>query len=49
MQILLNLIEHHGLWLVFANVLALQMGLPLPAYPTLIVVGAVAEIGRAHV
>ena len=46
MQILLNLIEHHGLWLVFANVLALQMGLPVPAYPTLIVVGAVAA--RSH-
>ncbi len=46
MQMLLNLIEHYGLWLVFANVLALQMGLPVPAYPTLIVVGAVAA--RSH-
>jgi membrane protein DedA with SNARE-associated domain/rhodanese-related sulfurtransferase len=42
---LLSLIEHYGLWLVFANVLALQLGLPLPAYPTLIVVGAVAARG----
>lgn len=41
MQLLLNLIEDYGLWLVFANVLALQLGLPVPAYPTLIVVGAV--------
>jgi membrane protein DedA with SNARE-associated domain/rhodanese-related sulfurtransferase len=43
MQLLLTLIEHYGLWLVFANVLALQLGLPVPAYPTLIVVGAIAE------
>jgi membrane protein DedA with SNARE-associated domain/rhodanese-related sulfurtransferase len=40
MQVLLTLIEQYGLWLVFANVLALQLGLPVPAYPTLIVVGA---------
>lgn len=40
MQILLTLIEQYGLWLVFANVLALQLGAPVPAYPTLIVVGA---------
>lgn len=42
MDLLLSLLAHYGLWLVFANVLALQMGLPLPAYPTLIVVGAMA-------
>jgi membrane protein DedA with SNARE-associated domain/rhodanese-related sulfurtransferase len=47
MQALLTLIEHYGLWLVFANVLALQCGLPVPAYPTLIVVGAFAA--RGHV
>ena len=41
MQLLLTLIEQYGLWLVFANVLALQCGLPVPAYPTLIVVGAI--------
>lgn len=41
MQLLLTLIEQYGLWLVFANVLALQLGLPVPAYPTLIVVGAI--------
>jgi membrane protein DedA with SNARE-associated domain/rhodanese-related sulfurtransferase len=41
MQLLLTLIDDHGLWLVFANVLALQLGLPVPAYPTLIVVGAI--------
>ncbi|MEO5733902.1 MAG: DedA family protein/thiosulfate sulfurtransferase GlpE [Rubrivivax sp.] len=42
MDFLLLLIADYGLWLVFANVLALQLGLPLPAYPTLIVVGAAA-------
>jgi membrane protein DedA with SNARE-associated domain/rhodanese-related sulfurtransferase len=42
---LLTLIEHYGLWLVFANVLALQCGLPVPAYPTLIVVGALTARG----
>jgi membrane protein DedA with SNARE-associated domain/rhodanese-related sulfurtransferase len=45
-SLLLTLIEQYGLWLVFANVLALQLGLPLPAYPTLIVVGAVAARGH---
>lgn len=45
MQTILTLIEQYGLWLVFANVLALQMGMPVPAYPTLIVVGAVAARG----
>lgn len=52
MQLLLTLIEDYGLWLVFANVLALQLGLPVPAYPTLIVVGAVTargDIGVAQV
>jgi membrane protein DedA with SNARE-associated domain/rhodanese-related sulfurtransferase len=42
MQLLLSLVDHYGLFLVFANVLALQLGLPLPAYPTLILVGALA-------
>lgn len=45
MQLLLTLIEQYGLWLVFANVLALQCGLPVPAYPTLIVVGAITARG----
>jgi membrane protein DedA with SNARE-associated domain/rhodanese-related sulfurtransferase len=45
MQALLTLVEHYGLWLVFANVLALQLGLPVPAYPSLIVVGALSARG----
>ena len=46
MQTLVTLLEHYGLWLVFANVLALQCGLPVPAYPTLIVVGALTGRGE---
>ncbi|MGZ8272413.1 MAG: VTT domain-containing protein [Burkholderiaceae bacterium] len=46
MQFLLTLIEQYGLWLVFANVLAVQLGAPVPAYPTLIVVGAVSAHGH---
>ena len=49
MQLLLTLIEDYGLWLVFANVLALQLGLPVPAYPTLIVVGAVTARGGGDI
>jgi membrane protein DedA with SNARE-associated domain/rhodanese-related sulfurtransferase len=45
MQLILTAIEQYGLWLVFANVLALQLGLPVPAYPTLIVTGAVSARG----
>ena len=45
MEAVLMLLEQYGLWLVFFNVLALQLGLPLPAYPTLIVVGALSVNG----
>jgi membrane protein DedA with SNARE-associated domain/rhodanese-related sulfurtransferase len=40
MTVLLDLIRQFGLAFVFANVLVEQMGLPVPAYPTLIVAGA---------
>jgi membrane protein DedA with SNARE-associated domain/rhodanese-related sulfurtransferase len=45
MQVMLTLIEQYGLWLVFANVLASHCGLPVPAYPTLIVVGGITARG----
>lgn len=35
-----QLVEVFGVWLVFVNVLALSLGLPVPALPTLILVGA---------
>lgn len=45
MNHLLDLLQHYGLAFVFLNVLALQAGLPMPAYPTLIVTGALASRG----
>jgi len=42
---LIALLQHYGLGFVFVNVLALQAGLPLPAYPTLIAAGALAATG----
>lgn len=35
-----------GLWLIFLNVLAEQLGLPVPTIPTLVVAGALAASGR---
>jgi membrane protein DedA with SNARE-associated domain/rhodanese-related sulfurtransferase len=46
---LITLIQQYGLGFVFLNVLALQAGLPLPAYPTLIVAGALAAAGGTPV
>ncbi|MET0205228.1 MAG: DedA family protein/thiosulfate sulfurtransferase GlpE, partial [Casimicrobiaceae bacterium] len=40
-------IQQYGLWFVFFNVLVLQAGLPVPAYPTLIITGALATRGGA--
>jgi membrane protein DedA with SNARE-associated domain/rhodanese-related sulfurtransferase len=45
MNHLLDLLQYYGLAFVFVNVLALQAGLPVPAYPTLIVTGALAARG----
>jgi len=45
MNQLIMLLQQYGLGLVFFNVLALQAGLPVPAYPTLIVAGAYAAMG----
>jgi membrane protein DedA with SNARE-associated domain/rhodanese-related sulfurtransferase len=45
MEHLIALVRQYGLGLVFINVLALQAGLPLPAYPVLIVAGAYAAMG----
>jgi membrane protein DedA with SNARE-associated domain/rhodanese-related sulfurtransferase len=45
MSQLINLLQQFGLGLVFVNVLALQAGLPVPAYPVLIVAGAYAAMG----
>jgi len=45
-QELIDLVARYGLALVFLNVLAEQVGLPIPAVPTLIVAGAAAATGR---
>lgn len=45
METLLALIQQYGLAFVFVNVLLLQAGLPVPAYPTLIITGALAAKG----
>jgi membrane protein DedA with SNARE-associated domain len=37
---------HYGIPLIFLNVLAEQIGLPIPAVPTLIVAGALSRDGR---
>ena len=41
-----RLIAEYGLALVFANVLLEQLGLPIPAVPTLVVAGALAAEGE---
>jgi membrane protein DedA with SNARE-associated domain len=42
------LLAEHGLTLVFLNVLAAQLGLPLPALPMLVVAGALLADGTLH-
>lgn len=46
METLYHLIEQYGLLLVFVNVLVEQLGAPVPAYPTLIITGAMAQGGQ---
>lgn len=46
MSFLLDLIEQYGLLFVFGNVLVEQLGAPVPAYPTLVITGAL--LGRGE-
>jgi membrane protein DedA with SNARE-associated domain/rhodanese-related sulfurtransferase len=46
MSILMHLIEQYGLIAVFLNVLVEQGGAPIPAYPTLVITGALANRGE---
>ena len=46
MQDLVDLVAQYGLLLIFVNVLVEQIGLPVPAVPTLIVAGALAAGGQ---
>jgi membrane protein DedA with SNARE-associated domain/rhodanese-related sulfurtransferase len=45
-QHIVSLVTQYGLALVFVNVLVEQIGLPVPAVPTLIVAGALAAQGQ---
>ena len=42
---LIHLLEHYGVFIVFAIVLIEQIGMPIPAYPILIVAGALTVNG----
>jgi membrane protein DedA with SNARE-associated domain/rhodanese-related sulfurtransferase len=46
MHTIITLAEHYGVGFIFLNVLLEQLGLPLPALPTLIVAGALIADGR---
>jgi membrane protein DedA with SNARE-associated domain/rhodanese-related sulfurtransferase len=43
MQLLVELVQHYGLSLVFAAVLIEQLGLPIPAYPIIVVTAALSS------
>src|SRR5471030_3116060 len=45
MSFLISMIQQYGVGFVFLNVLALQAGVPVPAYPALMVAGAYAAMG----
>ena len=49
MELLLRLITEYGLLLVFAGVLIEQCGVPLPAYPLLMLTSALAARGQFNV
>ena len=48
MELLIRLISEYGLLFVFFNILAQQLGAPLPAYPVLMVTGALAARGQLN-
>jgi membrane protein DedA with SNARE-associated domain len=41
----LQFVIHYGYWLLFATVLAEQLGLPIPAVPALLAMGALSGLG----
>jgi membrane protein DedA with SNARE-associated domain/rhodanese-related sulfurtransferase len=48
-DLLIRLIAEYGLLFVFANILIEQLGVPLPAYPVLMLTGALAARGQQSV
>ena len=49
MELLIRLVAEYGLLFVFINILAQQLGAPLPSYPVLMVTGALAARGQLNV
>ena len=49
MALLLDLISQYGLLFLFVCILVEQAGAPIPAYPALLVTGALAERGEFHI
>ena len=47
MQLLLDLISQYGVAFVFICIFAEQAGVPIPAYPVLLVAGSLAAQGAA--
>jgi membrane protein DedA with SNARE-associated domain len=45
MHAVIPFLLRHGYWVLFANVLAEQLGLPIPALPVLLAMGALAGLG----
>lgn len=46
MQATLDFLARHGYWVLFLTVFAEQIGLPIPAVPVLVAVGALAGLGQ---
>ena len=49
MQQIASGVEWYGLLIVFLNALVAQGGIPVPAFPILVVAGAVASQGRYQI
>ena len=49
MDLLIRLIAEYGVLFVFVNILVEQLGAPLPAYPVLMITGALAARGQLNV
>jgi membrane protein DedA with SNARE-associated domain len=43
---ILNFLLHYGYWVLFLNVLLEQMGIPIPASPVMLAMGALAGLGK---
>jgi membrane protein DedA with SNARE-associated domain/rhodanese-related sulfurtransferase len=48
MEAALQQLSQYGVWIVGVNVLLQQLGLPIPAVPTMMVAGALASAGRMN-